>query len=233
MKHAAIRRQIIRTVRAFAKAGLGVGTAGNVSARVPGGFLITPSALPYEDTRPADIVLLDAAGRVQSGALRPSSEWRFHRDIYASRQEIGAVVHVHSPFATAIACTRRGIPAFHYMIAVAGGDSIRCATYATYGSAALSRNALRALRDRDACLLANHGQIATGTDLRSAFDLALEIEELAKQYWIATQRGRPVLLGAAEMKRVLGRFRGYRLQRARGTRVARRSPRSRTSGRKS
>jgi L-fuculose-phosphate aldolase len=215
MKHATIRRQIIRATRAFAKSGLGVGTAGNISVRVTDGFLITPSGLPYEDTRPVDIVQLDAAGRVRSGTFKPSSEWRFHRDIYASRREIGAVVHVHSPFATAIACRRRGIPAFHYMVAVAGGSSIRCAAYATYGSAALSRNALRALRGRDACLLANHGQIATGADLRSAFDLALEVEELAKQYWIATQRGRPVLLGAAEMKRVLAKFRDYRVRRAR------------------
>jgi L-fuculose-phosphate aldolase len=213
MKHITIRRQIIRSTRAFAKSGLGVGTSGNISVRVPGGFLITPSGLPYEDTRPADIVLLDSAGRVRSGTLKPSSEWRFHRDIYDSRREVGAVVHVHSPFATALACTRRGIPAFHYMIAAAGGDSIRCAAYATYGSAALSRNALRALRGRRACLLANHGLIAIGADLRAAFQLAQEVEELARQYWIAKQGGRPVLLGAAEMKRVLRKFRDYGIRR--------------------
>jgi L-fuculose-phosphate aldolase len=209
VKHTALRREIIRTARAFTAAGLGVGTSGNVSARVPGGFLITPSGRPYDGMRPADIVFLDAAGHVCGGALRPSSEWRFHRDIYASRREDSAVVHVHSPFATAIACTRRGIPAFHYMIAVAGGDSIRCAAYATYGSAALSRNALRALRGRRACLLANHGVIATGGDLRSAFRLALEVEELAKQYWMAKQFDQPVLLGAGEMKTVLRKFRDY------------------------
>jgi len=209
VKYATLRRQIIRTARAFAKNGLGVGTSGNVSARVAGGFLITPSGRPYEKMRAGDIVHLDEAGRVRDGTLEPSSEWRFHRDIYAARKEVGAVVHVHSPFATAIACLRRGIPAFHYMVAVAGGNSIRCAAYATYGSAALSRNAIKALRGRRACLLANHGMIATGADLRAALDLALEVEELAKQYWIATQRGRPVLLGVTEMKRVLGKFRSY------------------------
>jgi L-fuculose-phosphate aldolase len=215
MKPAALRSRIIRTARDFGAHGLGVGTAGNVSARVPSGFLITPSGVPYGDMRPRDIVLLGETGKVRGGTLKPSSEWRFHRDIYASRQEVGAVVHAHSPFATALACTRRGIPAFHYMVAVAGGDSIRCAKYATYGTAALSRNALKALRGRRACLLANHGLIATGADLRAAFELALEVEELAKQYWIVTQRGRPVLLSAAEMKTVLRKFRDYGLRRAR------------------
>lgn len=216
MRHAALRRKIIRAARSFAAADLGVGTAGNVSVRVRGGFLITPSGVPYADMRPRDLVVLDDDGDVRSGVLKPSSEWRFHRDIYASRTGVGAIVHVHSPFATAIACTRRDIPAFHYMVAVAGGNSIRCAAYATYGSAALSRNALRALRDRHACLLANHGVIATGTDLRAAFDLAIEVEELARQYWLAKQRGRPVLLDAAEMKTVLRKFRDYR----RGARTA-------------
>jgi L-fuculose-phosphate aldolase len=215
VKHRALRNQIIRTARGFAAAGLGVGTAGNVSARVPGGFLITPSGVPYGDLRAGDIAQLDAAGKVRSGALEPSSEWRFHRDIYRSRPGAGAVVHVHSPFATAVACTRRGIPAFHYMVAVAGGDSIRCAAYATYGSAALSRNALAALRGRRACLLANHGLIALGSDLRAAFGLAEEVEELAKQYWIARQCGRPVLLDAAEMKNVLRKFRYYGRRRKR------------------
>lgn len=209
MRHAALRRRIIVTARAIARHGLGVGSAGNVSARVPGGFLITPSGRPYDGMRPRDLVLLDAAGRVRDGTLEPSSEWRFHRDIYRAHTAAGAVVHVHSPYATALACLRRGIPAFHYMVAVAGGDSIRCARYATYGSAALSRHALRALAGRHACLLANHGQIALGLDPEAALRLACEVEELARQYLIALQAGRPVLLGARAMRAVLRKYRQY------------------------
>jgi L-fuculose-phosphate aldolase len=210
MKHARLRREIIAMARRFADLGLGVGTSGNLSARVRDGFLVTPSGVRYDAMRPSQIVLLDRNGTVLSGSLAPSSEWRFHRDIYAKRPEAGAVVHVHSPFATAIACTRRGIPAFHYMVAVAGGDSIRCAAYATYGTAQLSRNALRALAGRKACLLANHGLIALGKDLRAALALAQEVEELARQYWLASRFGRPVLLGRKEMQAVLERFRHYR-----------------------
>src|SRR5690606_5171568 len=195
MKHSRLRREIIVAARSFTARGLGVGTAGNLSVRVAEGFLITPSGVPYDSLQPSDIVLLDPRGTVVSGSLAPSSEWRFHRDIYAKRPEAGAVVHVHSPYATAIACTRRDIPAFHYMVAVAGGDSIRCAAYATYGTGELSRNALRALAGRRACLLANHGLIALGADLRAALALAEEVEELARQYWLASQFARPVILG--------------------------------------
>ena len=213
MKHLQLRNQIIRTVRSFAAHGLGVGTAGNLSARVPGGFLITPTGVAYETLRPEDIVELDDAGKRRSGVMKPSSEWRFHRDIFRNREDAGAVVHVHAPFATAIACTRADIPAFHYMVAVAGGDSIRCAPYATFGTAALSRNAVRALRGRSACLLANHGLIALGGDLAGAFKMALEVEELSKQYWLSRQIGKPVRLGSREMRRVLVKFRDYGKQR--------------------
>lgn len=209
MKHAALRRRIVDTVRAFADLGLGVGTAGNVSVRVPGGLLITPTGVPYAELRPADIVTLNADGAVRAGRLAPSSEWRFHCDILCTRRDAGAVVHVHSSFATAMACTRRDIPAFHYMVAVAGGDSIRCARYATFGTAALSRHALRALDGRQACLLANHGQIALGADLPAALALAREVEELARQFWISQQLARPVLLGKREMQTILEKFRHY------------------------
>ena len=209
MKHAALRRDLIITVRSFARLGLGVGTAGNAGVRVPGGLLITPSGVPYAELRPADMVELDAAGGIISGRLAPSSEWRFHCDILGRRADVGAVVHVHSAFATAIACTRRDIPAFHYMIAVAGGDSIRCARYATFGTAALSRHALNALRGRQACLLANHGQIALGADLAAALAMAQEVEELARQYWLSQQLRRPVLLGGKEMTVVLEKFKHY------------------------
>jgi L-fuculose-phosphate aldolase len=209
MKHLPLRRRIIAVVRAFDALGLGVGTAGNVSARVPGGLLITPTGVPYPELRPADVVTLDERGAVREGRLAPSSEWRFHCDILRARRDAGAIVHVHSPFATAVACTRRGIPAFHYMVAVAGGADIRCARYATFGTATLSRHALRALAGRNACLLANHGQIAVGADLDAALALAREVEELARQYWLAAQLGRPVLLGETEMKTVLEKFRHY------------------------
>jgi L-fuculose-phosphate aldolase len=209
MKHLSLRRRIIATVRSFAALDLGVGTAGNVSARVPGGLLITPTGVPYDELVPADIVELDGDGNVRSGRFAPSTEWRFHSDILATQPEANAVVHVHSPFATAVSCTRRDIPAFHYMIAVAGGDSIRCARYASFGTAALSRNAVRALRGRRACLLANHGQISIGPDVRAALVLAQEVEELAKQYLLSRLLARPRVLGRAEMKTILERFRHY------------------------
>ena len=144
-----------------------------------------------------------------SAGQRPSSEWRFHRDIYRARPEAGAVVHAHAPYGTTLACLGRGIPAFHYMIAVAGGDTIRCAPYATFGSQALSDHALAALEGRRACLLANHGMIALGPDLAAAFDLAVEVEALAGQYWRALQIGAPRLLSADEMADVLEKFRTY------------------------
>ncbi|MBI2993897.1 MAG: class II aldolase/adducin family protein [Gammaproteobacteria bacterium] len=209
MQHLQLRKEIIHTARSFMPLGLGVGTAGNVSGRVRDGFLITPSGVAYGRLRPAHLVLMAGSGAVRGGALKPSSEWRFHRDIYAARPEVRAIVHVHSPFATAIACTRRGIPAFHYMVAVAGGDSIRCAPYATFGTQALSSRAVRALRQRSSCLLANHGQIALGEDLPSALKVALEVEELAKQYWLANLFAKPVTLGRREMRKIVGKFRNY------------------------
>jgi L-fuculose-phosphate aldolase len=209
MKHNRLRRAVVDTARSFAPNGLGIGTSGNASVRIAGGFLITPSAVAYESMRARDIVAMDSRGQAAAGNPAPSTEWRFHRDIYRTRPEAGAVVHVHPPNATALACVRRGIPAFHYMVAVAGGDSIRCAKYATVGSAALSRNALAALKDRRACLLANHGLIALGPDLAAALGMALEIEELARQFILALQAGGPKLLARAEMRRVLEIFSTY------------------------
>jgi L-fuculose-phosphate aldolase len=208
MKHLAIRRAIIKTALKMNALGINQGTSGNVGARVPEGLLITPSGLPYEETRPEDIVAMNLDGAV-IGTGRPSSEWRFHVDILRERPDVGAVVHTHAPFATALSCLRRGIPAFHYMVAVAGGKDVRCAPYATFGTQALSNAALKALRGRKACLLANHGMIATGRDLKSALALAVEVEALAAQYWWACQMGRPVLLGGAEMGTVLEKFKSY------------------------
>src|SRR5690606_32243081 len=184
------------------------GTSGNASARWQDGLLITPSGVDYEAMRPGDVVFLRADGS-WDGPLRPSSEWCFHRDIMAARPEVGAILHAHSPYATTLACLGRAIPAFHYMVAVAGGDSIRCAPYATFGSQALSDHALAALEGRKACLLANHGMVALGEDVAAALRLAVEGETLAAQYWRCLQVGEPNLLPAAEMERVLQKFRSY------------------------
>lgn len=203
------RQEIINTALAFNRTGLSVGRSGNLSVRNSQGFLITPSGLPYPEMTPESLIQMDLDGRVLAGDLEPSSEWHFHRAIYLARPEAEAIVHVHSPYATGLACNRSDIPAFHYMVAVAGGDSIRCAEYATFGTEELSRNAVEALEDRRACLLANHGQVALGTTLQAAFDLAVEVENLSRQYWISRLFGDPVVLDSDEMKTILGKFKSY------------------------
>lgn len=190
--------------------GLSHGTSGNLSVRTAGGLLITPSGIPYDAIGPGDIVPLAEDGTPAPGSAAPSSEWRIHRDIYAARPDAGAVVHAHPPHATAIACLRRDIPAAHYMVAAAGGSSIRCATYATFGTAELSANTLTALEGRQACLLANHGIVALGADLTRALALAHEVERVAEVYGRALAAGAPVILDDAEMARVLERYRSYR-----------------------
>ena len=204
----ALRTAIIATALGMNAAGINRGKSGNVSARIDGGFLITPSGLPYTDTTVDDIVAVDETGAA-SGTRKPSSEWRFHRDIYAARPDVRAIVHAHSPFATSLACLDRGIPAFHYMIAVAGGNDIRCAPYATFGTQALSDHALCALDGRRACLLAHHGIIACGESLSRALALAIEVETLAEMYWRALQIGEPEILADEEMRRVLAKFSTY------------------------
>jgi len=203
-----LRREIIATALAMNELRINRGKSGNVSARVAGGFLVTPSGLAYESTQPEDIVAVSLDGKA-TGRRAPSSEWRFHRDIYAARPEVGGIVHAHSSFATTLACLGRGIPAFHYMIAVAGGPDIRCAPYATFGTQELSDVALAALEGRRACLLANHGMIAVGESSRAALALAVEVEALAEQYWRALQIGKPTVLSEAEMERVLEKFKTY------------------------
>jgi L-fuculose-phosphate aldolase len=218
VRYTRLRRELLRTACELSPSGLALrhGTSGNVSVRVGHGFLITPTGVPFVAMGAADLVELDESGKARPGQLAPSSEWRFHRDIYRSRPEAGAVVHAHPLFATSLACLRRSIPAVHYMVAAAGGNSIRCADYATFGTAELSRNALAALKGRRACLLANHGLIALGNRLEGALKLAVEVEDLAAQYWHALQLGAPVILGAEEMKKVVRRFGTYGQGRARG-----------------
>jgi len=206
-----LRRAIIATALAMNTAGINVNKSGNVSARARRaerqGFVVTPTALPYRELEVGDLAFVTLGGAAH-GPLEPSSEWRFHRDIYATRPEFLAIVHTHSPSATALACHGRGIPAFHYMVAVAGGE-IRCAPYATFGTQALSDHAVAALEDRSACLLAHHGVIACGGSLDGALALAIEVEQLARTYLSALTLGEPPRLDAAEMERVRERFRTY------------------------
>ncbi|WP_079433586.1 class II aldolase/adducin family protein [Zoogloea sp. LCSB751] len=208
MNENVLREGLLATARSMAASGLNAGTAGNASVRCARGFLITPSGRPYEDCTGDDMALVAMDGS-WSGPYAPSSEWRIHRDIFAARPEAGAVLHAHSSFATALACHRRDIPAFHYMIARFGGDSIRCAPYATFGTQALSASALTALENRNACLLANHGMLVFGGDLRHTLALAIEFETLCEQYWRACQLGTPAVLGPVEMAAVIARFKSY------------------------
>ncbi len=208
LKHQKLRREIIEACLSMNRLGINQGTSGNISVRVPEGFLITPSGIPYEAMTPGQIVAMDLEAGYE-GKWLPSSEWRMHHDIYKARPEAMAVVHTHAPHATALSCQRRDLPAFHYMIAVAGGDSLRCADYATFGTAALSERMLAAMVDRRACLLANHGMICFAESLPKALWLAGEIETLCRQYLLACQTGQAVLLEPEEMQRVLQRFKSY------------------------
>lgn len=207
----ALRRALVEAARRMNALGINQGTSGNLSVRSGEGLLVTPSALAYEAMGPDDVVAMgfDGEWTCPTAGRKPTSEWRIHRDVLAAREEAGAVVHTHAMFCTTLACLGLEIPAFHYMVAVAGGDSIRCAHYATFGTQELSDRALAALEGRRACLLANHGMLALGADLDTALALAVEVETLAAQYWRALQVGRPHLLDAEEMQRVLARFKDY------------------------
>ena len=201
----ALRREMVDTSRRMNASGINQGTSGNLSVRCGEGFLITPSALPYESMTPDDIMKMAFDGTYE-GPHRPSSEWRFHRDILRERQDVNAVLHCHSVYATTLAVHHRTIPAFHYMIGVAGGTTIRCARYATFGTQALSDAALEALQDRLACLLGQHGQIALGTTLAGALWLAIEVETIARMYVQALPLGEPPVLSDEEMARVIGQM---------------------------
>jgi len=197
-----LREQMVAVARRMNASGINQGTSGNLSARLADGLLITPSSMPYELMEPEDLVVMDFEGNIQ-GARKPSSEWHLHADILRSRPEIGAVVHCHSIHATALACHGRSIPSFHYMVAMAGTDTIRCAPYATFGTEALSRDAVQALEGRLACLLAQHGQVSLGATLDQALRLAIEVETLAHMYLQALVLGEPPVLAAEEMARVI------------------------------
>lgn len=198
---------IIEVCRAMNASGLNQGTSGNVSVRHGDGFLITPSGVPYDALLPDDIVVMSLEGEAEEGD--PSSEWRMHRDIYRGRTEAGAVLHAHPTFCTALSCLHQDIPPFHYMVAVAGGGDIRCAPYATFGTPELSEGMLGAMKDRRACLLANHGMICFAEHLDETLALGIEVETLARQYWHARQMGEPILLTGAQMEEVTAKFKTY------------------------
>ena len=204
-----IRESIVLGCRELTRRGLTYGKSGNISVRRDvHSFFVSPTGMSYEQLAPDDIPLVNLDGR-WFGRRRPSSEWRFHRDILRARSDIGSIVHTHSPKATTLACTGRAIPAFHYMVAVAGGTDIRCAPYHPFGTQALSDAALAALEDRRACLLGNHGLIACGKDLGAALALAGEVENLAAQYCTALQLGAVRILDENAMRIVIDKFRTY------------------------
>lgn len=200
--------QLLQAAQTMAQTGLNKGTSGNASIRLEDGFLITPSGVPAEQLNTGSMVYMDWQGVPEAGK-KPSSEWRFHRDIFLARPEVQAVVHCHSMFATTMACMGRNVPPFHYMIAAVGGDEIRCAPYALFGTQALSDVAVTALQDRLACLLAHHGMIAIGKSLSQAMAIAVEVENLCEQYWRLLQLGEPQLLTTAQMREVHVQFKGY------------------------
>ena len=205
----ALRQQLVAVARRMNGTGLNQGTSGNLSVRIEEGILVTPSSLPYEQMEVGDLVALDLSGQpLKEQQRRPSSEWRLHADVLSCRPEAMAVLHCHPIHATALACHDRGIPAFHYMVAVAGGDEIRCAPYATFGTKELSDNVVNALAQRNACLLARHGMVTLGKDLESALRVAVEVETLARMYLQALQLGEPPLLSMQQMQAVHAQFRG-------------------------
>jgi len=203
-----LRRQVIQSCNAMNTLGLNEGKSGNISVRNAEGLLISGSGIRYETMSPEHIVQMDLQGQYVGDYL-PSSEWRMHLDIYRAHPEAGAVVHAHSPHATAFSCLREDMPAFHYMIGVTGGASLRCAEYARFGTPELSEAMLTAMEGRNACLLANHGLICFAPTLEKAMDLAVEIEALCRQYILARQCGTPVILSDQDMQEVLDRFGAY------------------------
>lgn len=204
-----LREAIVETMRQLDLRGLNRGTSGNVSARWGDGMLVTPSGVTPDRLTPQSIVAVATDGSIAPGAPRPSSEWRMHMGVYTRRADAQAIVHCHARHATILACAGREIPAVHYMVAVGGGASIPLAPYATFGSDALAASVVDTLEGRRACLMANHGLITLGPDLRHALAITEEIEEQAAVYWGTLAIGGPTLLDDAEMQRILVAFGGY------------------------
>ena len=214
-----LKKEVIKYAQKLNSTNLSPLRSGNVSIRATKdnieGFFLTPSGKRYEDLVPEDIVFLALKEeynnlKLFNSSLNPSSEWRFHQDIYLKKIEAKAIVHAHSPHATAVSAHGKPIPAFHYMVALAGGDDVKCAEYATFGTTELSKNILKALEKRKACLMSNHGQVAFGTNLKQAFELAEEVENICHQYIIALKIGNPKILSWAEMNKILDKIKHYK-----------------------
>ncbi len=209
-----LSKKIIRYTKKLNSTNLSSIRSGNISIRTKkkgiNGFFITPSGVNYSSLKPKDIVFVSLKGRFDKKKGKPSSEWRFHQDIYVNKKDAKAIVHAHSTCATAVSTHQKSIPAFHYMVGVAGGEDIKCAKYATFGTRNLSKNILSALKNRYACLISNHGQIAFGKNLDSAFELAQEVENICHQYINAIRIGIPKILSKKEMKIVLGKMKNYK-----------------------
>ena len=214
-----LKKEVIKYAQKLNSTNLSPLRSGNVSIRVTNnnveGFLLTPSGKRYENLVPEDIVFLALKEeydnlKLFNTSLNPSSEWRFHQDIYLKKKEAKAIVHAHSPHATAVSAHGKAIPAFHYMIALAGGDDIKCAEYATFGTTELSKNIIKALENRKACLMSNHGQVAFGVNLKQAFELAEEVENICHQYIIALKIGNPKILSSVEMNKILDKIKHYK-----------------------
>ena len=209
-----LKEEVIKIAKKLNTTNLSPLRSGNISVRAKvnnfNGFLVTPSGKKYETLKTDEIVFVSLNGEYDNNGQIPSSEWRFHQDIYLNKESAKAIVHAHSPYATAVAAFGKAIPAFHYMVAIAGGDNIRCSKYATFGTKDLSKNFIKALEKRKACLMSNHGQVAFGDNLDEAFELAEEIENICHQYIITLRVGKPRILSSQEMKNVLRKIKNYK-----------------------
>ena len=205
-----IKAEIIKFSKMLNSKNLSALRSGNISSRYKDGFLITPSGKKYSALKNNDIVFVSLNGYFDKKKGTPSSEWKFHQDIYRNKKDAKAIVHAHSTCATAVSTHKRGIPSFHYMVAMAGGHDIKCAKYATFGTRELSKNILKALKGRKACLIANHGQIAFEENLSKAFELAEEVENISLQYITSLKLGKPKILSINEMKKVLSKAKNYK-----------------------
>ncbi len=205
-----LKSEIIKFSKMLNSKKLSALRSGNISIRYKDGFLITPSGKKYSSLKNKDIIFVTLKGEYDKRKGKPSSEWKFHQDIYLNKKAANAIVHAHSTNATAISVHNKVIPAFHYMVALAGGEDIKCAKYATYGTRQLSKNILKALKNRKACLISNHGQIVFDENLPKAFELAEEVENLSLQYITALKIGRPKILSKKEMNKVLVKSKNYK-----------------------
>ena len=210
MSEFSLRKNIIKYSKLLNQTNLSPLRSGNISARYKDGFLITPSGVKYRNLKPKDIVFVNLKGIFKKGKNNPSSEWRFHKDIYNDKKKSKAIVHCHSKNAVILSCFKKKIPPFHYMVAVAGGEDIKCAKYATYGTSELSKNIVKALDGRSACLIENHGQVSFSNSLSGAFELAQEVEYLSEQYLGCLRTGKPKILSKLQMQKVLQKVKNYK-----------------------